>query len=65
MTTIRWKYNRFGHVEVWEDANKAAGESDLYIQVDTDVKAFFESIGIDMDGIEILETGECEDPGYF
>lgn len=63
--TIRWKYNRFGHVEIWEDANKATGESDLYLQIDTDVKSFFEQIGVDMDDVEIEEIGECTDPGYF
>lgn len=62
---IRWKYNRFGHVEVWKDADKATGESDLYVQIDTDVRSFFEQIGLNVEDIEIEETGECEDPGYF
>lgn len=62
---IRWKYNRFGHVEIWEDADSAEGEADLYLQVDTDVQAFLEQIGVDPDDVEIDETGECEDPGYF
>lgn len=34
---IRWKYNRFGHVEIWGESNKEPRESDIYLQVDTDV----------------------------
>lgn len=63
--TIHWKYNHFGHVEIWEDADSAEGEADLYLQVDTDVQSFFEQIGVNPDDVEKDETGECEDPGYF
>ncbi len=62
---ISWKYNRFGHVEIWNSDNIEAREADLYLQVDSDVKAFFNQQGLDVDDIEIDETGHCEDPGYF
>lgn len=39
-----WHYNRFGHVELWY-GSRDEREADNYLQVDTDVEAFFESIG--------------------
>lgn len=62
---ISWKYNRFGHVEIWNSDKIEAREADLYIQADFDVRAFFNQQGLDVDDIEIDETGTCEDPGYF
>jgi hypothetical protein len=62
---ISWKYNRFGHVEIWNGDKIEAREADLYLQVDFDVAAFFNQQGLDFDDIEIDETGTCEDPGYF
>lgn len=61
---ITWKYNRYGHVEVWQ-GTEMKGESDLYIQADYDVEAFFNQIGFNMDQIDIGDFDTCEDPGYF
>lgn len=38
---IRWKYNRFGHIEIWDESKQTPREADLYFQVDTDVTGFF------------------------
>ena len=61
-----WRYNRFGHVELWKN-DDMNGESDIYLQVDYDVKAFFESIGYsDVDMIDIDDHDHFDDTmGYF
>lgn len=61
---ITWKYNRFGHLEVWE-GTEARGESDLYIQSEDDVEAFFDHIGIPADMVDPGDWDTCEDPDYF
>ena len=61
---ISWKYNRFGHVEVW-NGPMTEKEADLYIQQDTDVKAFFEHIGVDPDTVNPGDFDIADDPGYF
>jgi len=62
---IRWKYNRFGHVEIWGESNKEPRESDIYLQVDTDVQSFFEQIGIDPENVNVEDSDTCKDLGYF
>ena len=61
-----WRYNRYGHVELWKNDDMSK-ESDIYIQVDYDVKAFFDSIGYtDMDMIDIDDWDHFDDTmGYF
>jgi len=61
---ITWKYNRFGHVEVWK-GDEDEEEADLYIQQDTDVEEFFKKIGLDPETIEPGDFDTAEDPGYF
>ncbi len=64
---IRWKYNRFGHVEIWNEDKPTdrPGKADIYLQVDTDVKAFFEVIGLNQDEVNVNDWDTCNDPGYF
>jgi len=64
---IRWKYNRFGHVEIWNEnrPSKATQEADIYIQVDTDLQAFFEQIGMNPEEVNVEDWDTCKDPGYF
>ncbi len=64
---IRWRYNRFGHVEIWNEDKPAdcPGEADIYLQVDTDVKAFFEVIGMNHEEVNVDDWDTCNDPGYF
>jgi len=62
---IKWCYNKFGHIEVWRDAFEGKGESDLYLQVDTDVESFLKNLGIDPDDIFPGDCDVAEDPGYF
>lgn len=69
---LTWKYNRFGHVEIWK-GSEMRGESDLYLQTDYDVGHFFYLIGLSTDpeqigapediGIDDWDT--VDDPGYF
>jgi len=59
---ISWKYNRFGHVEVWNSKKIEDRQADLYIQGEFDVRAFFNQQGLEVDDLEIDETGSCEDP---
>ncbi len=62
---INWRYNRFGHVEIWNSDTIEAREADLYLQVDFDIRVFFNQQGLDVEDMETGETGRCEDPGYF
>lgn len=61
---ITWEYNTFGHVEIWK-GDERVGESDLYLQIDTDVDSFFEHIGLDPDDVSPGDHDTTEDPGYF
>ncbi len=57
---VRWKYNRFGHVEIWDESNPAPRESDVYLQSEEDVKAFFDSIGTITDDVNIDDWDYAE-----
>ena len=61
---ITWKYNRYGHVEVWK-GDEDEEEADLYIQQDTDVEEFFRKIGVDPETVGPGDFDTAEDPGYF
>ena len=61
---ITWKYNRYGHVEVWK-GDEDEEEADLYIQQEEDVNEFFRHIGVDPDTVNIDDFDTAEDPGYF
>lgn len=61
---MRWKYNRYGHVEIWKK-DDGSGESDLYLQADYDVERFFADIGLSVEDIGIDDWDFAEDPGYF
>lgn len=70
MGKLTWKYNRFGHVEVWKGEHNREyidnHESDLYFQVDYDVEAFFENIGVNMDDLSVDVWDVTDDTvGYF
>ncbi|MFQ3543587.1 hypothetical protein Q7A53_05830 [Halobacillus rhizosphaerae] len=65
---ITWHYNRFGHVSIWkgEIENPCNNlESDIYLQIDTDVEAFFEHIGMNIDEVYPDDWDTCSDSGYF
>lgn len=61
---ITWKYNRYGHVEVW-NGDEDEEEADLYIQQEADVNEFFRKIGLDPETVNIDDFDTVEDPGYF
>lgn len=61
---ITWKYNRYGHVEIWK-GTEMEGASDIYLQVDTDVEEFFKGIGLDVADVGIDDWDTVDDPGYF
>ncbi len=63
--TVRWKYNRFGHVEIWDESKQTPRETDVYLQTEEDVKAFFDSIGMSISDVNVDDWDTCEDPGYF
>ena len=57
---VRWKYNRFGHVEIWDESNPTPRESDLYLQTEEDVETFFGSIGMSADDVNIDDWDYAE-----
>ena len=61
---IKYCHNRFGHIEIWKDAF-GKGQSDIYLQTESDVAAFLEQIGIDPEELGIDTCDVVEDPGYF
>lgn len=63
---VRWKYNRFGHVEVWDESNQTPREADFYIQIEESVDAFFNHIGLDVHEVLIDEWDYAEvEDDYF
>jgi hypothetical protein len=65
---ITWYYNKFGNIAIWKgeiDNPASRLDSDIYLQVDTDVEAFFEHIGLNINDVSIGDWGVCEDIGYF
>ena len=61
---ITWKYNRYGHVEVWK-GDEDEEEADIYIQQEEDVNEFFRKIGVDPETVGPGDFDTAEDPGYF
>lgn len=61
---ITWKYNRYGHLEIWQ-GDRMDGEADIYIQADHEVETFFAQIGLPIDLVDPGDHDVCEDPGYF
>ena len=63
---VRWKYNRFGHVEIWDESNPTPRESDLYLQTEEDVETFFGSIGMSTGDVNIDDWDYAEiEPEWF
>lgn len=65
---LTWRYNRFGHVEIWQgevNPYEVGREGDELLQVDTDVEAFFDHIGQNMDEVYPGDWDTAEDIGYF
>jgi hypothetical protein len=63
---IRWKYNRFGHVEVWDESKQMPREADVYVQTEEDVNAFFDSIGMSIVEVNIDDWDYAEiEPEWF
>lgn len=64
---LRWRYNRFGHIELWNlnKHDKPSREADLYMQGQDDVRMFFQTLGLNPDEAEIGDEGTAVDPGYF
>jgi len=55
-----WEYNKFGHVTVTH-----CDCSDTYLQVDTDVEAFFDDLGINPKTLSDGDHDELKDDPYF
>ena len=63
---VRWKYNRLGHVEIWDEANQTPREGDIYLQTEDDVNAFFNHIGQDISEVMIDDWDHAEiEPEWF
>ena len=63
---VRWKYDRFGCVEVWDEANQTPREGDIYLQTEDDVNAFFNHIGQDISEVMIDDWDHAEiEPEWF
>lgn len=50
-----WIYNRYGHVTLIHPDGR-----DVYFQIDTDVAAFFDHIGLNADDIEIDDSDDVD-----
>ena len=56
----KWEYNRFGHVTI-----RHCDCSDTYLQVDTDVEAFFDDLGINPETLSAGDEDTLKDDPYF
>ena len=55
-----WKYNRFGHVEIWH-GEYMEGEADVYIQLDYEVEAFLNDRGFTSEEMGIDDWDNFEE----
>jgi hypothetical protein len=66
---LSWKYNRFGHVEIWKGKvwypEMKNNEADLYLQDSTDVESFFKTINVNMERVSIDDWDFAEDKGCY
>jgi hypothetical protein len=56
----KWEYNRFGHVTI-----RHCDCSDTYLQVDTDVEAFFDDLGINPETLSAGDEDTLKNDPYF
>ena len=61
---ICFKYNRLGHIELWNGLLPIS-EPDLYIEDFNEIDEFFNDIGIDVQAAKIDVVEICNDTGYF
>jgi hypothetical protein len=56
----KWEYNKYGHVLITH-----CDCSEDYLQIDTDVEAFFENIGVNPDTLSSGDEDTLNDDPYF
>ncbi|PGO60681.1 hypothetical protein [Priestia megaterium] len=66
---ITWHYNRLGHVEIYKGIVKReyidSNESDLLLQNDYEVQAFFSHVGYELEEVYVNDFDHILDYGLL